>query len=145
MAMMGRPEAWLKASPAAFDDGCASEAPAKSSPAAQILPTTPANTLRFRSSMRGPLELPSGDITARFAEPLRSRLKVRILPSQAAIVASVEGQLQSFMASARTRGSQPPKSGAGQHLQPSLAQLCPPPDASGITFRVLRTVDVNPL
>jgi len=28
--------------------------------------------------MRGPLELPAGDITARFAEPLRSRLTVRI-------------------------------------------------------------------
>src|SRR5215470_4321879 len=78
MAMIGRPEAWLSASPAALDDGCAREALAKSSPDARMLPTTPANTLRFRAGMRGPLELPAGDITARFAEPLRSRLTVRI-------------------------------------------------------------------
>src|SRR5215510_2241810 len=78
MAMIGPPAAWLSASPAAFDDGCAKEALAKSSPDAQMLPTTPANTLRFGACMRGPLKLPAGDITARFAEPLRSRLTVRI-------------------------------------------------------------------
>src|SRR5689334_11875513 len=57
MAMIGPPEAWLAALPATLDDDCAGKAPANSSPDPQMLPATPANTLRFTAGMRGPLEI----------------------------------------------------------------------------------------
>src|SRR5215471_20830382 len=78
MAMIGRAGAKLRASPAAPDRGCAREALARSNPDVQMLLTTPANTLRVRAGMRVHSKSSTGDITARFAERLRSRRKIGI-------------------------------------------------------------------